>query len=162
MLYKCTDIVFRLICIMGALRALMSACPPTPKQSTKNVFFINRRKKKTYCPPQYKHENYFLRERNKQPPPPNPHSMKTCTHLARQGKPGHVISHEAQQTALEDVPLGLIANAPWCVAQRVPPPQELQGRVLGQQVLQSLQAQVDWGHSHHSTWSCKSHGISKE
>ena len=88
--------------------------------------------------------------------------MKTCTHLARQGKPGCVVSHEAQQTALEDMPLGLIADAPWCVAQRVPPPQELQGRVLGQQVLQSLQAQVNWGHSRHSTWSCKSHGISKE
>ena len=81
MLYKCTDIVFRLICIMGALRALMSACPPTPKQSTKNVFFINRRKKKTYCPPQYKHENYFLRERNKQHPPPTPTAWKRAPTL---------------------------------------------------------------------------------
>ena len=82
MLYKCTDIVFRLICIMGALRALMSACPPTPKQSTKNVFFINRRKrKKPIVHPNTNMKTIFSERETTPPPPPNPTAWKRAPTL---------------------------------------------------------------------------------
>ena len=72
MLYKCTDIVFRLICIMGALRALMSACPPTSKQSTKNVFFINRRKKEHLLSTPTQTWKLFSQREKQTTPPPQP------------------------------------------------------------------------------------------
>ena len=74
MLYKCRDIAFRLICIMWALKALMSACPPTPRQSTKNVFFIDRRKNENLLStPTQTWKLFSQREKQtKSPPPPPP------------------------------------------------------------------------------------------